>query len=176
MNINSKYKFNMKGWFNESWRHMLAAKGIKTKPVRFMMTKRDDRIDDAEKNLTESQIEEAKRKVLERTGYGIRHEIVEKPSYRFIWSNASENWWVAYGHGKIKPETVEELDANEVIIPAKTEIEAEAIKKHLPMLPLYALSTEAQERKLIDPQKARDLWFKKQMVKNLREEYQEENK
>jgi hypothetical protein len=31
MNINSKYKFNTKGWFKDSWRHMLAAKGIKTK-------------------------------------------------------------------------------------------------------------------------------------------------
>lgn len=31
MNTNTKYKFNMKGWFNESWRHILAAKGVKTK-------------------------------------------------------------------------------------------------------------------------------------------------
>lgn len=31
MNLNSKYKFNMKGWFKDSWRHALAAKGVKTK-------------------------------------------------------------------------------------------------------------------------------------------------
>jgi hypothetical protein len=35
MNINTKYKFNMKGWFNDSWRHMLAAKGVKTKHMVF---------------------------------------------------------------------------------------------------------------------------------------------
>jgi len=29
--MTSKYKFNMKGWFKDSWRHMLAARGIKTK-------------------------------------------------------------------------------------------------------------------------------------------------
>jgi hypothetical protein len=27
----NKYKFNTKGWFKDSWRHMLAAKGIKTR-------------------------------------------------------------------------------------------------------------------------------------------------
>lgn len=31
MNINTKYKFNMKGWWQDSYRHMLASKGIKTK-------------------------------------------------------------------------------------------------------------------------------------------------
>lgn len=31
MNTNNKYKFNMKGWFKDSWRHTLAARGIKTK-------------------------------------------------------------------------------------------------------------------------------------------------
>lgn len=30
MKYNQKYKFNMRGWFNDSWRHMMAAKGIKT--------------------------------------------------------------------------------------------------------------------------------------------------
>ena len=31
MNINTKYKFSMKGWFGNSWKHSLAAKGIQTK-------------------------------------------------------------------------------------------------------------------------------------------------
>lgn len=35
MNINTKYKFNMKGWFNDSWRHMLASKGISTKHMAY---------------------------------------------------------------------------------------------------------------------------------------------
>jgi hypothetical protein len=35
--MTSKYKFNMKGWFKDSWRHMLAAKGIKTR--KFLLEK-----------------------------------------------------------------------------------------------------------------------------------------
>lgn len=31
MNFNSKYKFDMRGWWSDSYRHMLASKGVKTK-------------------------------------------------------------------------------------------------------------------------------------------------
>lgn len=36
MNLNTKYKFDLKGWFNESWRHMLASKGIKSKKYQYV--------------------------------------------------------------------------------------------------------------------------------------------
>jgi hypothetical protein len=35
MRFNSKYKFDLRGWWKDSWRHSQAAKGIKTKPRRY---------------------------------------------------------------------------------------------------------------------------------------------
>lgn len=36
MNTNTKYKFSMKGWFGESWRHMLSSKGIKSRKYQYV--------------------------------------------------------------------------------------------------------------------------------------------
>lgn len=82
--------------------------------------------------------------VLARTDYGVRVEVPEVSCWQASWSNGSRNW--ALHFYKVKRGQQVNLDANEILIYAKTKAEAKKIASHLPALPLDAGSTEAHRR------------------------------
>jgi len=102
---------------------------------------------------------DAAKKVSARTVYGYHPEPVPKNAKLLSWSNSIRSWNVSKVHGWLTdkeyqkrqsfhyqaPETPDGhalLDANQIMISARTAKDAELIAKHLPPLPLDELSAE----------------------------------
>jgi hypothetical protein len=97
MNINTKYKFNMKGWFNESWRHMLAAKGIKsTFKKRAYMAEKPHKLELVEADILRQWV-----KLDKIRKYGP----LQIPGTEFVVPNDAEGRKVAEQYKKWKEET-----------------------------------------------------------------------
>lgn len=118
-------------------------------------------------------------KITGLTSYGIRTELVEKPSTFMVWSNASKGWFAAHpksGWGE-KVKTGEEirLDANHLIVPYPYKL-VDKLTPCLKDLPLYGCSFEAKQRGEVDPVSSSLCWAVKQLERIKKEEWQKENK
>ena len=89
---------------------------------------------------------DAVERVNARTAYGVREVDVPKRTYFILnWSNGGAIWDVFWKvSGTIK------LDANQIIVRADSEKQANEIAKELPDLPLYKASHEAKQRGIYD--------------------------
>jgi hypothetical protein len=97
-------------------------------------------------NETDEQVIAAINKLVhQRWDYGVRTELVEKPSYHVSWSNGSAAWYVAYGYGVLQPGEEVRLDANEILVPYRKDV-LERVLPKVDNLPLYCRSTEGKMR------------------------------
>lgn len=90
-------------------------------------------------------IEELNNRIAKLSMYGLRQEVVDKPSYKLVWSNAAKAWWVAYGLGVFQPGEKVTLDANEFLASYRQDVLTRVVPK-LNYLPLYKMSFEAKLR------------------------------
>ena len=90
-------------------------------------------------------IDELNSRIAKLRMYGLRQEIVEKPSYMLSWSNAAKSWYPAYAYGVFQPGDKVTLDANQFLSPYRRDVLTRVILK-LDYLPLYKLSFEAKLR------------------------------
>ena len=97
--------------------------------------------------VTPDMLEALNRDVDMLISYGLREEHIERgrgPAYKFHWSNAGAEWYVAFS--RLKAGTTIRLDANEFIGYGK-KADLEEAAKQLNPLPLYTGSFEYKERK-----------------------------
>ena len=90
-------------------------------------------------------IEELNNRIAKLRMYGLRQELVEKPSFKLVWSNAAKAWYAAYGLGVFQPSAKVTLDANEFLASLRKDVLTRVIPQ-LDYLPLYKMSTEAMLR------------------------------
>ncbi len=107
-------------------------------------------------------------KVRDMQRYGRRDEFAAEKSFIAVWSNSSRGWYISGRRVLGKGDSVN-LDANEFLLPAKSEKEAKSYASKLPDHPLYYLSTEAKMRGDAEPRKATYIWATKQMERAKRE-------
>lgn len=90
-------------------------------------------------------IDELNNRIAKLRMYGLRSEVVEKPSYKLVWSNAAKSWYPAYALGVFQPGDKVTLDANEFLAPYRRDVLTRVVPK-LDYLPLYKMSFEAKLR------------------------------
>lgn len=80
--------------------------------------------------------------VRQRTSYGVRYEVAERPGYTLTWSNGAARWFVWYPRVKKGREVM--LDANMIFIPGATARDLNYLIEEglIEPLPLYGGSFE----------------------------------